>query len=111
MSTDAPNLNTSDSSAEDISNVFAAAGDAQQNGVERLKQIPVMVSVRLAEKKIQVDQLMTMSPGALVMFDKSCEAPLDLYINNARYCRGEAVKIGENFGLKIDEINPGDDDE
>ncbi len=35
---------------------------------------------------------------------KSCEALLDLYVNNARYCRGEAVKIGENFGLKINEV-------
>ncbi len=70
----------------------------------RLRTLPVQVSVRLAEKKITVSQLLAISSGALITFPKSCEAQLDLYVNNARYCRGEAVKIGENFGLKINEV-------
>lgn len=70
----------------------------------RLRTLPVQVSVRLAEKKITVSQLLGISSGTLISFPKSCEAQLDLYVNNARYCRGEAVKIGENFGLKINEV-------
>lgn len=70
----------------------------------RLRSLPVQVSVRLAEKKITVSQLLGISSGTLISFPKSCEAQLDLYVNNARYCRGEAVKIGENFGLKINEV-------
>lgn len=70
----------------------------------RLRSLPVTVSVRLAEKKITVAQLLGISSGALISFPKSCEAMLDLYVNNARYCRGEAVKIGENFGLKVNEV-------
>ncbi len=70
----------------------------------RLRGLPVQVSVRLAEKKITMSQLLAISNGSLVSFPKSCEALLDLYVNNARYCRGEAVKIGENFGLKINEV-------
>lgn len=70
----------------------------------RLRSLPVQVSVRLAEKKITVSQLLGISSGVLISFPKSCEAQLDLYVNNARYCRGEAVKIGENFGLKINEV-------
>jgi flagellar motor switch protein FliN len=69
-----------------------------------LRHLPVQVSVRLAEKRIPMSQLMNISPGMLIPFNKSCEDLLDLYVNNSRYCRGEAVKIGENFGLKIDEV-------
>ncbi|HET6422676.1 MAG TPA: FliM/FliN family flagellar motor switch protein [Planctomycetaceae bacterium] len=72
--------------------------------LSRLRELPVQVSVRLAEKKITVSQLLAIANGSLITFPKSCEALLDLYVNNARYCRGEAVKIGENFGLKINEV-------
>jgi flagellar motor switch protein FliN/FliY len=70
----------------------------------RLRKIPVQLSVRLAEKRIPVSQLLTITPGALITFNKSCEDQLDLYVNNALYCRGEAVKIGEKFGLKINQV-------
>lgn len=75
----------------------------------RLRSLPVQVSVRLAEKKITVSKLLGISSGALISFPKSCEAQLDLYVNNARYCRGEAVKIGEKFGLKINEVGTTDE--
>ncbi len=70
----------------------------------RLFHLPVTVSVRLAEKKIPMGQLLSITPGALITFTKPCEDLLDLYINNSRYCRGEAVKIGEKFGLKVHEV-------
>ncbi|MDZ4686549.1 MAG: FliM/FliN family flagellar motor C-terminal domain-containing protein [Planctomycetaceae bacterium] len=70
----------------------------------RLRKLPVAVSVRLAEKKITVSQLLAITPGALVTFTKSCDDLLDLYVNNSLYCRGEAVKIGGSFGLKIDHV-------
>ena len=66
--------------------------------------VPVTVSVRLAERKMSLGAVVALGPGSLVTFNKSCEDLLDLYVNNFRYCRGEAVKIGENFGLKIDEV-------
>lgn len=75
-----------------------------QDPFSRLRQLPVTVSVRLAEKKIPMSQLLGITPGMLITFNKSCEDLLDLYVNNSRYCRGEAVKIGENFGLKINQV-------
>ena len=72
---------------------------------KRLLYLPVEVIVYLAQKKIEINQLMSMSPGALITFNKSCEDRLGLYVNNSLFCRGEAVKIGEKFGLKIDEVN------
>jgi flagellar motor switch protein FliN len=67
----------------------------------RIMNVPVTVSVRLAERKMPLGQVVALVPGALVPFNKSCEDLLDLFVNNYRYCQGEAIKIGENFGLKI----------
>lgn len=71
---------------------------------KRVRQLPVKVTVRLADKRIEMTQLQTLSPGSLIMFNKNCEELLDLYVNNTPYCRGEVVKVGENFGLKVDEV-------
>ncbi len=70
----------------------------------RLMKLPVRVAVHLAERKIELSQLLGIAPGTLLTFDKSCEELLDLYVNNQLYARGETVKIGEKFGLKINEI-------
>lgn len=87
----------------------ATAGDAFADGnpsqspspYTRLRNLPVPVIVKLAEKKIELGQLLAIGPGAIITFEKSCEDLLELYVNNHLYCRGEAVKIGEKFGLKI----------
>jgi len=80
-------------------------------GIGRILSLPVNVVVCLAEKQIDMDHLLNLSPGGLISFNKSCEDYLDLYVNNHRYCRGEAVKIGEKFGLKIMEVGVVDERE
>lgn len=70
----------------------------------RLANVPVSVSVRLAETRIGLGQLLNIGPGSLIKFEKNCDALLELYVNNQRYCRGEAIKINENFGLRVRDI-------
>lgn len=72
--------------------------------IARLMPLAVKVVVRLAEKRIPLGNVLTLGPGSIITFDKSCEDLLDLHVNNALYARGEAVKIGEKFGLKINEV-------
>lgn len=64
----------------------------------------MVISVRLAARQITLSQLLSMTPGSLLIFDKSHEDWLDLYVNNVLLGRGEAVKIGEKFGLRIMEL-------
>jgi flagellar motor switch protein FliN/FliY len=70
----------------------------------RVLNVPVTVSVRLAERKMPLGQIVALAPGGLITFSKSCEDLLDLFVNNHRYCQGEAIKIGENFGLKVAKV-------
>ncbi|HXY33647.1 MAG TPA: FliM/FliN family flagellar motor switch protein [Planctomycetaceae bacterium] len=81
----------------------AASADAAMRAL-RILRVPVTVSVRLAERKMSLGSVIALGPGSLVTFNKSCEDLLDLYINNHRYCQGEAIKIGESFGLKISKV-------
>ena len=76
-----------------------------ESRMARLRGVPVNLTVRIAEKRIDLRQLRKLSLGTLVTFDKPCDALLDIYVGDRLYCRGEAVKVGETFGIKVDECN------
>ncbi|QDU79228.1 Flagellar motor switch protein FliN [Polystyrenella longa] len=82
----------------------AMTEEERRTRMARVMKLKVDVSVRLAEKKIELSQLVAMAPGSLILFDKACEELLDMYVNNTPYCRGEVVKVGEHFGLKVNEV-------
>jgi flagellar motor switch protein FliN/FliY len=67
-------------------------------------RMTVPVIVKLAERKLTLAEVMRLGPGAIVEFSKSNDEPLELLINNKSIGLGDAVKVGENFGLKINQI-------
>ncbi len=69
-----------------------------------LLKIPVAVSVTLAIKKAPLAQIVSLAPGSIIQFDKSCEDLLELCISGRTLADGEAVKVGDKFGLRINSI-------
>jgi len=72
--------------------------------VERILKIEVPIIVVVAQKQMPVADIIRLSPGAILEFEKNVEDGLDLMINNKRVGTGVAVKVGENFGLRVSEI-------
>ena len=72
--------------------------------VRRILKMHVPVIVKLAERKLTLAEVMRLGPGAIIEFIKASDEPLELLINNKTIGLGDAVKVGENFGLKINQI-------
>src|SRR3954464_15849641 len=70
----------------------------------RILRLEVPVIVKLAERKLSLSEVMRLGTGAIIEFARGSEEPLELLINNKVIGLGEAVKVGENFGLKITQI-------
>jgi flagellar motor switch protein FliN len=51
-----------------------------------------------------MNEVMRLGVGAIIEFFKASDEPLELLINNKVIGAGEAVKVGENFGLRITTI-------
>jgi len=66
-----------------------------------LLRIKVPVVVTLAEKRQKLSRIIELGPGSIIQFDKSCEEMLDLEVGNQAVASGEAVKVGDKFGLRI----------
>lgn len=71
-----------------------------------LLRVPLRLSVTLARRKQPVGQILQLTPGAILQFDKSCEEPLELEVAGRVIAQGEAVKVGEVFGLRILRLIP-----
>jgi flagellar motor switch/type III secretory pathway protein FliN len=66
-----------------------------------LLRIKVPVAVTLARKKQPISKVVEIGPGTILQFNKSCEQLLELEVNGHEIGAGEAVKVGDKFGLRV----------
>ena len=72
--------------------------------LEFLFDVPLQVSVEVGRARILIKDLLQMGEGYVVELDKLAGEPLDLYVNSRLIARGEAVKVGDKFGIKLTEV-------
>ncbi|WP_320046801.1 FliM/FliN family flagellar motor switch protein [uncultured Ilyobacter sp.] len=77
---------------------------ARSPELERILRLKVPVIVQLARRRVSVSMARKLSMGMIIEFDKEADKPLELLINNQLVGWGETVKVGEHFGLRIDQI-------
>ena len=59
------------------------------------------VAVLLAHKPVPLSVVLDLVPGAMIQFNKNCDAPLILEVGGQPIAIGEAVKVDDKFGLRI----------
>lgn len=91
----------------------ASAGPATIEGLpsysRSLLRIKVPVIVTLAETKQPISRIVELGPGTIIQFDKSCEEMLSLHVGSQPVAEGEAVKVGDKFGIRLTSLKmPGE---
>lgn len=71
------------------------------NYARSILRIEVPVVVTLAATKQPVSRIVELGPGSIIQFDKSCEETLSLEVGGQEVAVGEAVKVGDKFGLRL----------
>jgi flagellar motor switch/type III secretory pathway protein FliN len=69
--------------------------------LQSLLQIPVPLSVTLVCKRQPLQRILELGPGSILPFDKPCTEPLTLEVAGQTIAQGEAVKVGDKFGLRL----------
>lgn len=69
--------------------------------LQRVLELEVPVIVRLAERPMSFDDVLKLVPGSIIQLAKSADADLDLFVNDRQIASGNAVKVNENFGIKL----------
>ncbi|HBT78271.1 MAG TPA: hypothetical protein DEB39_15410 [Planctomycetaceae bacterium] len=66
-----------------------------------LLKVRVPVAAVLARARKPIKSILELGIGSVIQFDKSCDDPIELEIDRTIIGNGEAVKVGDKFGLRI----------
>jgi flagellar motor switch protein FliN/FliY len=78
-------------------------GNNKRN-LDFLYDIPLNISVEVGRSKIKLKDLLKMGEGYVLELDKLAGEPLDLYVNSKLIAKGEAVMVGEKFGIRLTDV-------
>jgi flagellar motor switch protein FliN/FliY len=77
---------------------------AAERNIDLLLDVPLQVTVELGRTRMRIRDVLSLGLGAVIELDRSAGEPVDLYVNDRLFARGEVVVIEENFGVRVTEI-------
>lgn len=77
---------------------------AADNGLDRVMEIPLTIHVELGRKRVKIRELMQVGAGTVLTLDLQAGAPLSIYANQTLIAEGEAVVVGERYGVRVTDI-------
>lgn len=89
----------------------AGRADGHGRNLEALgfvMDVPVELTVEIGRKNVKIADVLRLGPGSVVELTKDNGEPLDVYVNNRLVARGEAVVVGERYGVRLTEVLVGD---
>ena len=94
-----------------FSPAIAAQGDAAASNLARgidslgfVMDVPVEVTVELGRRRVRIGEVLRLGPGSVLELSKANGEPLDIYVNDRLIARGEAVVVGERYGVRLTEV-------
>lgn len=75
---------------------------------ERLMDIELEVKLRFGARRMELRDVLALSPGAVVELDRNLQAPVDLLLDGRVIAQGDVVVVDGKYGLRITEVlDPG----
>src|SRR4051812_29938278 len=66
--------------------------------------LPVEITIELGRRKMTIGEFLDLGPGAVLELRKLVGDPLEIRVNQRLVARGEAVAVGEMYGIRITEV-------
>jgi flagellar motor switch protein FliN len=88
----------------DAGDLASSVGSAQEEAVERILDLPLVIHVELGHRRMRVSDLLQVAVGSVLELDTAAGAPLGIYANQTLIANGEAVVVGERYGVRVTEI-------
>ncbi|MEM9372438.1 MAG: FliM/FliN family flagellar motor switch protein [Planctomycetota bacterium] len=72
--------------------------------LETILRLEVPLVVVLAERRMLLSEIRDLVPGTIIELPKNADDELEIRVNNRAVGTGSAVKVGENFGIRMDYV-------
>lgn len=83
-------------------------GPKSASDLEAVFDVPVSVSAVLGRTRMEVGELMNLTPGTVLELDRRVGEAIDIYVNDRLVARGEVVLVDEKLGVTMTEIIKGE---
>ncbi|MCC7204023.1 MAG: FliM/FliN family flagellar motor switch protein [Phycisphaeraceae bacterium] len=77
--------------------------------LQTILKLSVPLIVQIGQRTMRMSEVVSLAPGAILELSKSVDEDLQLLVNNKPVARGSAVKVGENFGVRISAVGSAQD--
>ncbi len=74
--------------------------------LDRVLQIELDVTVKIAEQALTVEEVLDMSPGMVLQLGVKTSDALGVYVNDHRVAEGSVVVKGERLALRLSDVSP-----
>lgn len=78
--------------------------ESQGSNLDMLRDIEVEVTLEIGRRRMRIADILELGPGQMLELDKQAGEPLELLVNGRLIGRGEAVVIGDRYGIRITEL-------
>lgn len=76
--------------------------------LDLLQEVEIELTLEIGRRKMRIADVLKLGPGQVLELDKQAGEPLDLLVNGRLIGRGEAVVVGDRYGIRITELVAGD---
>ncbi len=97
-------MTISDIEYQDLSESIKTT-DSLGTRYELIKDVKVNLSVSVGDCEISVSELFDLKDGSVISLNRDVFAPVDVMHNGKVIARGDLVAVGDNFGVRITEID------
>ncbi|MCE5279971.1 MAG: FliM/FliN family flagellar motor switch protein [Planctomycetaceae bacterium] len=81
-----------------------AAVSAPAGQIEILLDALMTVTAMVGQAELPVRDLLQLGPGSVLKLDRRKGQPIDLYLRGVKFATGQLVVVGENLGVRINQI-------
>ena len=86
------------------SRAYSGGSDAQINDINRVLDIPVLLSVELGRTKVPIKHILQLGQGSVVELDALAGEPMDVLVNGYLIAQGEVVVVNDKFGIRLTDV-------
>ena len=73
--------------------------------IQKLMEMPVTARLVLGECRMEIEEILRLGQGSMLVMDTNVKENLKLYINDEEIAKAKSVIVGDKLGAQIMEIS------
>jgi flagellar motor switch protein FliN/FliY len=72
--------------------------------LDQLRDVPITMRVEVGRTNVSADETLKLKEGSVIRLEKLAGEPLDLFLRDTQFARGEVAVVDGSFRLRITDI-------